>query len=84
MAVGDWEDVQIKFGLKDRREKPRRPPRPGTTAAALQEIAEALRQPRRPLPSRSEIEARAERAVLEQATRDLAGPKRKHHRKPKK
>jgi len=85
MAVGDWEDVQIKFGLKDRREKPRRPPQPGTAAAALQQLADALKQPkRRPLPSKSEIEARAERAVLEQETRELAGPKRKHHRKPKK
>jgi hypothetical protein len=78
-AAGDWEDVQVAFGLKPRRERPRRPPPPGSTSAVLDRLVELLRQrqqPRQPTP-RAEFEARAERALV------APKPKRKRHRKRK-
>jgi hypothetical protein len=83
MVVGDWEDVQVDFGLKARREKPRRPPPLGSDAAALDQIVARLTQPR-PQPTRkAEVAAQAERALLAAQLAAAAGPKRKHHRKRK-
>ena len=81
MVVGDWEDVQVIFGLKPRREKPRRPPRPGSAAAALHQIVASLKQPRGKAAPKAEFEARAEQAVLAAQRGAAARPKRKHHRK---
>lgn len=77
IVAGDWEDVQVAFGLKSRREQPRQPPRPGTADAALDQLVEALKQPRLSPPSKAE--AQATPAVRESAPK----PKRKHHRKRK-
>lgn len=84
MVIGDWEDVQVDLGLKTERTTARRPPRPDTPQAALQELVAALERPRpQPTPP-AQIVAQAERAAREASPPAAPpGPKRKHHRKPK-
>jgi hypothetical protein len=85
MVAGDWEDVQVALGLKAKREKPRQPPAPGTAAASIFELAEAIKKPRPPItPSpQSVVEARLAKALREAELEMNLGAKRKHHRKRK-
>ena len=84
MVVGDWEDVQVKLGLKARRDGPRQPPRPGTAAAALYQLTEGLRQEQPPAPTvQDQVDSRLARALRDTGLKAAPGPKRKHHRKRK-
>jgi uncharacterized protein DUF1186 len=71
-VVGDWEDVQVAFGLKVRREHPRRPPPPDSPFAVLNQLTEALQ-------SHSPVQPRADPAALGPASKS----KRKRHRRRK-
>ncbi len=79
MVAGDWEDVQVAFGLKPRREHLRRPPPPGSPFAVLHQLDQALRQQFPPPASR------AESAAPGKSPADLPASKRKlkRHRKRK-
>ena len=74
MVAGDWEDVQVDLGLKAKREKPRQSPVPGTAAAALYELAEAIKKPRPLAPPSAQSAVQARLAQGDQAVQAPSQP----------
>ncbi len=68
---GDWEDVQVELGLKERRTS-----QPKPKAASGLETIRLIEQLRRQ-------QSRVAQAAKTAATAEVAGPKRKHHRRKK-
>lgn len=81
-VMGDWEDAQIKLGLKAKRERPRMG-KPLLGFDLREAFDQAARSQAAPT-SREAFELRAQKAVLNTALRAGSGPRRKRRRGKKK